>query len=152
MRTKLSMLLATILITGSAFSQHNRQHVTFGVKAGLNIYDINNDNGVDYASRAGVNAGLLGHIHLAQHWAVQPELVYSLQGAKGSGASSEVRNNLNYINVPVLLQYMFDNGFRLQAGPQAGFLVNANQKVGSEAPNDIKDNFTGADLGLSMGI
>lgn len=152
MKIYLSMVLAAILVTGSAVAQHSSQKATIGVKAGLNIYNISNDNGANYAAKPGFNAGLLGHVHLVPHWALQPELVYSVQGAKGSGASAEIKNNLHYINVPVLIQYMFDNGFRLQAGPQVGFLVNAQQKIGSEASKDIKDSYSSADLGLGMGI
>jgi hypothetical protein len=46
---------------------------------------------------------------------------------------------------------MFDNGFRLQAGPQIGFLVKARSKTGS-IENDIKDNYTPIDLGVAMGV
>jgi hypothetical protein len=50
------------------------------------------------------------------------------------GGEDEVNNTslkLNYINVPVLLQYMFDQGFRLETGPQVGFLVTAKRKTGN---------------------
>lgn len=83
------------------------------------------------------NLGLLGHIHLNSQWAVQPELVYSSQGAKSAGTEQK----LDYINVPLLLQYMFDNGFRLQAGPQLGLLVRADNK------NDLNS----IDLGVGLG-
>jgi hypothetical protein len=45
---------------------------------------------------------------------------------------------------------MFGDGFRLQAGPQLGFLVNANSRV-NEARTDIADNYRPIDLGLSLG-
>ena len=58
--------------------------------------------------------------------------------------------NLDYINVPLLLQYMFDNGFRLQAGPQLGFLIRAKTKV-NDTSVDIKDELKPIDVGLSVG-
>ncbi len=54
-----------------------------------------------------------------------------MQGAKMTVAGGQTQTiNLNYVNVPVLVQYMFDNGFRLQTGPQAWFPAAANTKVG----------------------
>jgi hypothetical protein len=133
----LTGLIAALLITGVASAQHGNApagHVTLGVKGGLNMYNINNDNNTSYDQRTGFNLGLLGHIHRNSEWAFQPELVYSAQGAEN--------HKLGYINIPVLIQYMFDNGFRIQAGPQAGFLVSSD--------NDI--DYNPIDLALSAGV
>jgi hypothetical protein len=45
---------------------------------------------------------------------------------------------------------MFDNGFRLQAGPQVGFLINAKSKINDNVTN-IKDAYNPIDFGLSIG-
>jgi hypothetical protein len=58
---------------------------------------------------------------------------------------------LDYINVPLLLQYMFDNGFRIEAGPQVGFLINAKSETGN-TNTDIKNSLKSVDLGLGLGI
>ncbi|MDZ7740116.1 MAG: porin family protein [Bacteroidales bacterium] len=102
------------------------------------MYKISSDDNTAYDQTTGFNLGLLGHIHLSSQWAVQPELVYSNQGVKIGGT----KQTLDYINVPVILQYMFDNGFRLQAGPQLGLLVKA----------DNKDDLSPVDLGVGFGI
>ena len=62
----------------------NAQNVNIGTKIGLNSYNIINDNGSSYDSKIGLHAGILGHIHLDGtdgQFALQPELVYSMQGA-----------------------------------------------------------------------
>jgi hypothetical protein len=92
---------------------------------------------------------LLGHIHFNNHFAIQPEIVYSAQGAKIDNGTSNY--NLNYINVPVLFQYMFDNGFRLQAGPQAGFLISAKSKNDNNSTGN-KNNLKPIDFGVSVGM
>ena len=128
--------IAAMLITCIGSAQHGNSpagFVNLGIKGGLNLYNVHNDNNTEYDQITGYSFGLLGHIHLNSQWAMQPELVYSKQGA--------AKYNLDYINVPVLLQYMFDNGFRLQAGPQVGFLVSA----------DNKDNLNPVDFGVSIG-
>lgn len=122
------------------------QQVNIGTKIGLNSYSINNDSGSDFDSKLGIHAGIFGHIHLNRQLGLQPELVYSMQGGK----SESTDFNLDYINVPVLFQYMFDSGFRIQAGPQVGFLVRAKAENGS-ASADVKDEFKSIDAGLSFG-
>ena len=142
-------LITAILITGVASAQHGNSpagHVNLGIKGGINIYNIHNDNDTKYDIRAGYNFGLLGHIHFDSQFAIQPEIVYSAQGAK----NGDTKYNLNYVNVPVLFQYMFDNGFRLQAGPQVGFLVSAKSKNNNDIIN-IKDNYKPIDFGVSIG-
>lgn len=147
MKLYLNVALAAILMTATA----KAQNVNIGIKGGLNIYNINNSDGAKYDNLLGFNLGLIGHIHLAKQLALQPEIVYSAQGAKSTTAGIETKLQLGYVNVPVLFQYMFDNGFRLQAGPQVGFLVNAKAKT----PNltvDVKNDLKKVDVGLGAGI
>jgi hypothetical protein len=147
MRHYVRLALAATLITGSV----NAQHVNIGIKAGLNVYNINNDNGTKYDAKTGFNAGLIGHIHLGKKMALQPEVVYSGQGAKVTTAGIETKFNIGYINVPLMLQYMFDNGFRLQAGPQVGFLTSAKSET-NNTKTDFKDNLNSVDFALGAGV
>ncbi len=157
MKNYLIAAASAILMIGSA-NKLNAQHgdtkakeVTIGIKGGVNVYNVHNDNGVKYDQKLGLNLGLLGHIHLDKHFAIQPELVYSEQGAKYKVGGNEVKMNLAYINVPVMFQYMFDNGFRLQAGPQVGFLASAKSET-NNTKVDIKDNLKKVDLALGVGV
>lgn len=121
-------------------------HSNIGVKGGLNLSNINGNGKADV--KPGLHLGLLSHIHLTKQFAFQPEIMYSAQGTKYGGSDNSL--NLDYINIPLLFQYMFDNGFRLQAGPQVGFLVNAKTKSGNTTVN-VKDGYNSLDLGLSIG-
>ncbi|MBC7687314.1 MAG: PorT family protein [Aquabacterium sp.] len=149
MKTYLTVAVAAILIGGSASAQHSAQKVNIGIKGGVNLTNIYTENSTKLDDKVGFNAGLLGHIHLTREIALQPEITYSLQGAKFPNTGAKL--NLGYINVPILVQYMFDNGFRLQAGPQLGFLTTAKIKNAS-ATEDIKSNYKPVDFGLSAGI
>jgi hypothetical protein len=138
-------LFVTILLTclaSATFAQAN-----FGVKGGLNLYNINNKNGDNLNSKAGIHLGLLAHLHVTERFALQPELYYSMQGAENGGANV----NLNYINVPLLFQYMFDNGFRLQAGPQVGILTSARLKNDGESVG-VKSAYNSLEFGLPLGV
>jgi hypothetical protein len=143
------IVMASLIITGRANAQQH--HMNLGIKAGVNVYTIHNDNNVDYDSKVGFHAGLLSHIHMSKHVAIQPEVVYSSQGAEYTVVNTETKIKLGYINVPVMVQYMFDNGFRLQAGPQVGFLVNAESET-NNISTDISNNLNDVDFDLGVGV
>src|SRR5690554_422824 len=113
MKLNLIILFGALFIAGSV----NAQGVNIGIKGGLNVYNINFDSDFETDARLGAHVGLLGHIHLASQVALQPEITYSMQGARYDIGATDLELNLDYINVPLLFQFMFDNGFRIQAGP-----------------------------------
>ena len=118
-----------VIASFSAIALCAQEKPVFGIKGGLNIATLNPEGNEDYDPKFGVHIGALAHIHLAPQWALQPELVFSQQGAKFSapifgGEMVESEFKANYINLPVMIQYMFDNGFRLETGPQLGVLVS----------------------------
>ena len=154
MKISLIAIITTILmistLTVNAQHIHNGIHANIGIKGGLNAYKTNYNNNAETDPRLGFHLGLLGHIHISNRFAVQPELIYSLQGAKNSFEASNTRVNLNYLNVPVMFQYMFDNGFRLQAGPQLGFLMNA-KSIAGDIKTNVEGNYNTLEFGLGIG-
>lgn len=139
MKLRLIGAIATMMIMGTATAQHNN----FGIKGGLNAYSIYSDDNSGADTKIGFHLGLISHIHLGNQFAIQPELIYSTQGT--------TKLNLNYVNVPLLFQYMFDNGFRLMAGPQLGFLASAKKEV-NNVNTDVKDNFKKVELAFGIGM
>ncbi len=139
-------VIAALMITGTAMAQHNN----FGIKGGLNAYTIYSDDNSSADTKIGFHLGLISHIHLGNQFAIQPELIYSTQGAQYSNGSTPAKLNLNYVNVPLLFQYMFDNGFRLMAGPQVGFLVSAKTEI-DNTKTDVKDNLKKIELAFGVG-
>ncbi len=124
--------ISLLILCGLGVFLSHAQQGQFGIKAGLNISNITNSKNGDLSSLPGFHFGGLAHIHLSPEWAVQPEVVYSSQGGKYvDNAATEHKLLVNYLNIPVLFQYMFAGGFRLQTGPQLGFLTSAKDEVGS---------------------
>ena len=143
MKTIVSVILLlslTILAKAQSADTH------FGLKAGLNISSLDVKDGVDFDSKAGFHIGGLAHVHLSPHFAMQPEIVYSEQG----GQDGDEKWKINYLNVPVLFQYMTGGGFRLQTGPQLGFAVSSKIKSGDIEQN-IKDDVSRVDVSWSLG-
>lgn len=136
------------LLAGGA----NAQKAHFGIKGGMNASSLNySPSNSDLETKIGFNAGLLAHIHTStSHWAVQPEIYFSSEGAK-SKANKDSKLNLDFLNVPVLVQYMFNNGFRIETGPQIGFLLNAKSKTNSGS-TDVKANYKKANFSIPLGL
>ena len=156
---KKALILATFtLFTLFSQAQHGRKVVrntspqaSFGIKGGLNIANLQIENSSNLSTLPSFNVGGFAHIHVSNDVALQPEVLFSGQGAKQTVANIEYKYKLNYVIVPVLLQYMFSSGFRLETGPQVGFLVSAKQKAGS-IESDLKSNFKKVDFGWVFGI
>jgi hypothetical protein len=147
MKFSFAILFAALLFAGTAYAQRP----ILGIKGGVNFSNVHNSNNVEYDTKTGFHAGLLAHFHVSPQFAIQPEVLYSAQGAKFDAASINTRMNLGYINVPVMFQYMFSNGFRLEAGPQVGFLVSGKTEAGN-VEVDIKDDLNTVDFGVGGGI
>ena len=144
MKKVLVVLVASIFAVTAI---HAQQPVTFGLKAGLNVANVHTDFDNNYDARIGLHAGGVAHIHLNRNWALQPEVLYSAQGFK----DDDVKWKLDYVYVPLMLQYMFDNGFRLETGPQLGLMVNAKAEAGN-VESDEKDLFNTTDVSWGLGL
>lgn len=138
---KVIVSLFSFAISAALFAQVPK----YGLKAGLNLATITGSGG---DLKPGFNGGVLAHIHITPAFSLQPEVMYSNQGTKYSSTDKLL---LNYINVPLLLQYNFDNGFRLQGGPQVGFLLEAKSKSGS-VEIDRKSSYNTVDFSIPVGF
>lgn len=129
----------------------NAQEVTFGVKAGLNLASIAGDDTDGLDSRTSFHVGGVAEISISEKFSVQPELLYSAQGAKESFEGIDIEVNLDYINLPIIAKYYVSEGFSLEAGPQVGFLMSAKAKAEGQS-EDLKDFVKGIDFGLNFGV
>ena len=125
-----------------------------GLKGGLNLASwSNNNSGIGYENRVGFNAGLFANLNVSPNFAVQPEVVYSSQGTKYNFEGLEHNLQLNYINIPVMLQAKVGGGLYAQAGPQIGFLMNVEDKVEDvETGFFAKEDFKSTDVSLGFGL
>jgi hypothetical protein len=145
---KLSLIVAVILVSTAVMAQTQAK---IGLKAGLNVANVALDpEVVDKGSRLGFHGGLVAHIHLSPQFAIQPEVLYSGQGFEDNTNNTEWK--LNYLNIPVMVQYMFDNGFRINAGPQVGFLLDGKIAESGFEDLDIKNDLKKIDASLGVGL
>ncbi len=132
--------LALVILAGISFASANAQF-QFGAKAGANFSTITGSDAADNSTLVNFNAGIFLRLPLVDRLSIQPELVYSVQGAKASGSSES--NHLNYFNIPILLKYAAGAGFAVETGPQLGFLLGAHDKLITQSENfvDVRNHF-----------
>lgn len=97
--------------------------------------------------------GLYGNFSLADKLYIQPEVLYSQQyniiEASGEYWLYLQEGKVDYLNVPILLQYEVASGLRLEAGPQIGFALYSPSAV---YLFDITDRLRAVDAGVVGGL
>ena len=135
----------------------------FGIKGGLNLTSLYTDDVSSEHMKAGFNAGIFAKLPVTKGFSIQPELLYSVKGAKDTynnftEGSGEYRFNLGYLELPVLAVINLAPNFNLQAGGYAAYLTSANVKDvnndGSiQGATDLDPgNFNRWDFGLAGGL
>ncbi len=153
-------LLPLLAVAAFNFGTAQEESIRFGAKAGLNLSNIVGDFDDNNDTKIGLNIGAVVEIPVTEKFAIQPELLFSTQGAKAEfddvelSSTGEIINikeeaeaNLNYVNIPIMAKYYIAQGFSLQAGPQIGILISAEDKDGE----DFKDTTSAIDFGLNFG-
>lgn len=158
-----------ILLSLSAvfvFGLTNAQEINFGVKAGLNLATLTGDID-DAKSKTGFHVGAVAEFKLTDNFSIQPELLYSAQGAKteysesafGMTVTAEEDMKINYLTLPVMAKYYVIEGLSIQAGPQISYLLSAEYDyevsgggMSESGTEDIKDDLKSIDFGLAAGV
>lgn len=136
--------------------------ITFGVKGGLNASTISRSNNNTYTDgynndddklKVGFHVGVFANIPVAEKFSIQPELLFSQIGSKveerftyvgstsGFTSSSEYKVNLNYLTLPVMVQYNILPQLYVEAGPEFGYLLGGTAK-GDDTTIQTKGNST----------
>ena len=129
-----------------------------GLKGGVNYANQNGTaitiNNKNYKTEAITNyhIGLLAEVNLGKRFSIQPEILYSTQGAKFVNAMDVINhftNDVGYISIPVMAKINLNNTFSLDFGPQASFLLSNKKEVSIK---DQKNLDFGAGGGLTIHV
>lgn len=137
----------------------------FGVKAGGNFSNLSADGSISESKgKMGYYAGVFMNLPVAENFSIQPEVLYNNVGSKTTyqftqSVKGESNLSLNYITVPVMIQYNFVPEFYMEAGPEVNFLVNAKSTTkldtsssGASLVKELnKDNFNAVNFGMGIG-
>ncbi len=121
-----------------AFATVNAQEITWGAKGGVNFSNFTGDANTDAITSFYV--GGLADINISEKFHVQPEVLFSMEGAEGANGADA---GVSFLRVPVMAKYYVADGLNLQAGPSFGFKVGADDAI----DNAVKS----FDFGLGAG-
>src|SRR4030095_4055090 len=130
------------------------QKITVGSLVGINytfLWNSNINGSLDNESTMesnfsiGASYGIDGHLSLSKHFDFSLGLIRSNQNQSYrpgysqmfGPASTELNTHLDYLDIPLLIRFKA-RSFYMEAGPQVGFLLNAEEKFES-LENDYRD-------------
>jgi hypothetical protein len=157
MKTKQVLIACCFLV--AAHEAWSQAELAIGLKAGPNFATIDTEStaAANYKNRAGFHGGLFVLVKAAK-FGVQPEIIFSQQGSKVEINSQNFESNFSYVNIPIILKLYTIAGINLQAGPQFGFITNAETPIqdqlnpGSYKMEDVKDKMKSSDFTLALGL
>jgi hypothetical protein len=123
----------------------------FGVKCGVNLNDVVVENAPFlpihlYERNVGFNIGVFTQFNLIEKLALNTELQFIQKGAN----SDDIRINLNYLELPLLVSFTPIKMLSVEAGPGISYLISANAQHGTPNASDVFDK--PFDFGLTAGI
>lgn len=144
-------LTALFIVAASSFSL--AQGVSFGLKAGVNFANQTIETSSISLSpdgRTGFHGGVYLTGMVTEHFGIQPEVYYSMQGSEFNVGNTTTKINMDYLSIPVLFRYNITDFFNIHVGPQFGIVMKAETKSGSNTA-DFKDDVKSADIGGAFG-
>ena len=144
-KKSISIFFLLFLILNSSFSQK----LELGIKGGTNFatQQLSNITGVE--SVTGYHIGGFLYFKLPILFGIQVEGQYSTQGSEFQVGQIINKNNLRYINVPILIRNDF-GPFNFHFGPQFGILTDAINL--NSVKSSINDQFLGRDFSIVAGL
>jgi hypothetical protein len=152
MKAKLPILVAALFFTQASMAQ-----VRIGIKAGTNISKIDGKSFKDEFGYGYLVGGVV-NIKLGGKLSIQPEVLLNQSQSKVDNDFTNIYGNafadassgkvkLNYLSIPIVLDYKLNKLLSLQAGPQFGVLINKDKT----ALQNGKNAFDNGDLSLVGG-
>lgn len=176
---KKHLFLFAFVLLGAAVSAQSK--ISYGLRAGVSNATLRGDavesfqNILTYAggavttsNKTGFYSGGFVSIPVSGAFSIEPGIMYTqkgyeLQGKLGIKGTDIIggrsRLTLGYVELPVLAKATID-GFEIFAGPQLGYLANANLRTTAGAfgfnfindRRDVKDQFNELDVSLTGGV
>ena len=129
--------------------------IQVGLKAGYNLSSFSTTIPSDYysySSKSNFNAGITVGFPLGAGFFLQPESVYSGQGAMVSLSGVKGEYDFQYLNFPVLLKYKSPFHLYAETGPQLGFLLGATLYEDGFPSSNIKSQNNSSGYSWVFGI
>ncbi len=145
MKSKMLILFVALISTSAVVFAQKTPFFQLGIKGGANITKIEGKNFKD-EFKYGYSLGGFAAIKVGEKWQVQPEVLFNQFNSRSDSnfnsvyATENLKNvKLNYLSIPILLNYSPAKFVTLQAGPQFGFLLNKQDNLLENGKNAFND-------------
>lgn len=155
-------LVSIFLLISFSIQAQDSIPTRIGIKGGVNFSTLYAENVDDTKMLTGINLGLFAKLPLSDHFALQPELYYTMKGAEvkynNFFVDGTARFNLNYIELPLLLVINITDFVNIHGGPYAAYLISGKAKNESNInlfdfeENLDTDDYNKFDLGIAAGV
>jgi hypothetical protein len=162
----LSLTIGTISAQDKAADK--RDQLVFGIKAGMNVSNVWDEQGADFVAdpKLGAAGGVFLAVPIGKYFGVQPEVLFSQKGFKGGGSllgfPYSFTRTTSYIDVPILVQFKPIEYFTLLAGPQFSYLLkeknvytfgsNSSEQEQAFSNEDVRNNILGFVVGADVTV
>lgn len=107
----------------------HREDLQFGLKTGLNYSNVYDESGDEFVAdpKTGFAFGAFLAIPIGELVGIQPEILFSQKGFKGTGVLFGERYNFtrttSYIDIPIQIAFKPSEHFTFLLGPQYSYLI-----------------------------
>lgn len=129
----------TVVTTTTVIKE--KDPIRFGIKAGANAASFSEQKLSTNNQKIGFHAGAFVNVPLSEKISLQPEVLYNEMGARSVISSSSVTTgdttvkmlkdekvNLNYISVPLMVQFRPLKNVYFEAGPEFSYFLSGKTK------------------------
>jgi len=127
-----------------------------GFRVGVNAATLSTDEqGFDPKTRWGLVLGAFGVIPVNDMFAIQPEVLYSQQGAKVEDGSDKATVKLDFVQIPILARIRLGKGSpaHLLVGPSFGIRTKAETEFNGQSESfadEVKKGETSIVTGVAV--
>jgi hypothetical protein len=170
-RIAITGIICFLFAAGAAAQSTDDTHpnqFAFGIKGGINYSNVWDEQGQDFAAdpKFGLAGGLFLGIPIGHYLGVQPELLISQKGLKGTGTlllnQYSFTRTTTYLDVPLQVYILPVKYLKILGGPQYSYLMhqkdvysfgaNSIEQEQEFKNENVRKNILGFVFGLDLNI
>jgi hypothetical protein len=128
------LIVAFAFMASAGYAQSSALDIQLGVKIGANLSNVYDTQGEDFTAdpKLGLAGGVFVGIPIGSFLGIQPELLFSQKGYKGSGSflgsQYKYSRTSNFIDLPIFVALKPVSAVTILAGPQFSYLIKETYK------------------------
>lgn len=135
--------MAPLMATAGAQSAAPTPPRRFGITAGVNSATFGGSDAEDAKRRTSGMIGVLLVAPVTPVFAIQPELLYTMKGAKFNDGTFEATLKMNYVEIPVLARFDFASSGGVKpffyVGPAISFKLSCDVSASFQGATSTSD-------------